>query len=244
MSSEPKIVVISGGSRGLGQALGEARLRAGDVVATFSRSANAFIEAQRTADPEGERFHWAAVDGTDSTAVAEFARNVIRRYRRVDAVISNAGVALDGLLTMTREDDIRRVLALNLEAAIVLIRTCLKPMLVARSGSVISISSVNGLRGHKGLAVYSATKAGLDGFTRSLAREVGPQGITVNSVAPGFFESDMVEHLHPEDRARIMRRTPMRALATVDDLARTVDFLLGSRAITGQVIAVDGGFSC
>ncbi len=244
MSSEPKIIVISGGSRGLGQALVEARLRKGDVVATYSRGSNAFIDAQRTSDPNGARFHWEAVDSADTAAVRAFAQGVFRRYGRIDAVICNAGMALDGLLTMTQEDDIRRLLTVNLESAIVLIRSCLKPMLAARSGSVISISSVNGLRGHKGLSVYSATKAGLDGLTRSLAREVGPQGITVNSLAPGFFESDMVEHLHPAQRERIVRRTPMRSLATVDDLVRTVDFLLASKAITGQTIAVDGGFSC
>lgn len=244
MSYEKRVVLISGGSRGLGQALVEGRLRAGDVVATFSRAPSTFTDRQCAADPKGARFHWEAVDGADTAAVRTFAQSVARRYGRIDAVICNAGMALDGLLTMTREDDIRRLLTVNLEAAIILIRACLKPMLAAQSGSVISITSVNGLRGHKGLSVYSATKAGLDGMTRSLAREVGPQGITVNSLAPGFFESDMVEHLPPAQRMRIVKRTPMRALATVDDLVRTVDFLLLSRSITGQTIAVDGGFSC
>lgn len=243
VSSDKKVVVISGGSRGLGQALVQDRLDAGDIVATFSRSSNSFIDELRRADPEGERFHWESVEGTDIEGVRNFGTNVMRRYKRIDALINNAGVGVEGLLTMTSERDIHLALTLNLESVIVLTRTCLKAMIAERHGSILNISSVNALRGHKGLAVYSATKAALLGFTRSLATEVGPQGITVNAIAPGFFESEMVGHLTDAQRARIIRRTPMRAMCTTQDIVDSARFLLSTRAITGQTLAVDGGFT-
>lgn len=243
VSSDRKVVVISGGSRGLGQALVQDRLDAGDIVATFSRSSNDFIDQLRKADPEGARFHWEPIEGTDLDGVRTFGMNVMRRYKRIDALVNNAGVGIEGLLTMTSERDIHLALALNLESVIVLTRTCLKAMIAERHGSILNISSVNALRGHKGLAVYSATKAALLGFTRSLATEVGPQGITVNAIAPGFFESEMVGHLTDAQRARIIRRTPMRAMCTTQDIVDSARFLLSTRAITGQTLAVDGGFT-
>lgn len=243
VSTEKKVVVISGGSRGLGQALVQDRLDAGDIVATFSRSSNSFIEQLRSADPNGERFHWEAIEGTDLDGVRAFGMNVMRRYKRIDSLINNAGVGVEGLLTMTSERDIHLALTLNLESVIVLTRTCLKAMIAHRHGSIINISSVNALRGHKGLSVYSATKAALLGFTRSLASEVGPQGVTVNAIAPGFFESEMVGHLTDAQRARIINRTPMRAMCTTQDIVDSARFLLSTRAITGQTLSVDGGFS-
>lgn len=238
-----KVVIISGGSRGLGQALVQDRLDAGDIVATFSRTSNSFIDQLRSADPNGERFHWEGIEGTDLDGVRTFGMNVMRRYKRIDALINNAGVGVEGLLTMTSERDIHLALTLNLESVIVLTRTCLKAMIANRHGSIINISSVNALRGHKGLSVYSATKAALLGFTRSLASEVGPQGVTVNAIAPGFFESEMVGHLTDAQRARIINRTPMRAMCTTQDIVDSARFLLSTRAITGQTLSVDGGFS-
>ena len=243
MATEKKVVIISGGSRGLGQALVQDRLDAGDIVATFSRSSNSFIDQLRSADPNGERFHWEAIEGADLDGVRTFGMNVMRRYKRIDALINNAGVGVEGLLTMTSERDIHLALTLNLESVIVLTRTCLKAMIANRHGSIINISSVNALRGHKGLSVYSATKAALLGFTRSLASEVGPQGVTVNAIAPGFFESEMVGHLTDAQRARIINRTPMRAMCTTQDIVDSARFLLSTRAITGQTLSVDGGFS-
>lgn len=242
MSADPRVVVVSGGSAGLGSALVDHYLARGDIVATFSRSRPEALD--RTIAQHGERCHWQSVDASDTGAVQDFARQVLRRYRRVDALVNNAGVGVDGLLTLTRDEEIRRALAVNLESVIVLTRACLKGMLMVRGGSIVNVSSVNAIRGHKGLSVYSATKAALHGFTRSLAREVGPQNIRVNAVAPGFFESAMVEHMAPAQKATIIRRTPMKKLATQADLVAAIDFLLSAPSVTGQVLAVDGGFSC
>ena len=244
MKNSLNVVLISGGSRGLGRGLVEMMLKDGNTVATFSRSATTFIEACQKAYPES--LFWQTVDGENSEAIKQFAMKVIRRYGRVDVLINNAGVGTDGIFTLMPEDDIHRTVSLNLEAAIHLSRACLKSMMERRQGCIINISSVNALRGHSGVAVYSATKAALDGLTRSLAREVGPLGIRVNSVAPGYFQSEMSRALSDEQKTRIVRRTPLGRMGTIEDVSGVVRFLISADAgfITGQTFAVDGGLTC
>lgn len=246
MSSDQQVILISGGSRGLGQALVSHFLARGQIVVTFSRSRTSFIEQCLQADPDGQRFFWQALDGTDSDAVKRFVLAAAARYGRIDALINNAGVATEGVLALMRVGDIQQMIAVNLEGAILLTHICTRVMLSRGRGAIVNISSLNGVRGHAGVAVYSATKAGLDGLTRSLAREVGSRGIRVNSVAPGYFESDMTEHLDDEQRARITRRTPLGRLGTTADIIGAVQFLLSAEAsfITGQTLVVDGGLTC
>ncbi len=245
MDSERRVAVVSGGSRGLGQAIVADLRRAGFVTATFSRAPTSFIEQCRADDPREQSFYWESVDGADPKSLQQFAFNVLRRFGRIDALVNNAAVGADGLLTLMRETDIHRQIALNLEAVVLLTRACLKGMLPQQSGSIVNVSSINALRGHAGVSVYSATKAALIGLTRSLAVEVGPSGIRVNCVAPGYFESEMTAGLTGQQRERIVRRTPLRRLGTVGDVAAAVRFLLSADAafITGQTLAVDGGFT-
>ena len=244
--SHSKIVIVSGGSRGLGQSLVTGCLERGYTVATFSRSESPFIKTLTQQDPEHKRFLWESVDATDPAALKAFVSRVASTYGRVDALINNAGVGIDGILPTMRASQIEQGIDLNLKASIYLIQACSKQMLQHSSGSIINISSVNAVRGHSGVAVYSATKAALDGLTRSLARELGPKHIRVNSVAPGYFESEMVADLTPEARQRIIRRTPLGRLGTAEDMAQVVLFLLSPAAsfITGQTIVVDGGITC
>ena len=246
MSVDGQSIVVSGGSRGLGQALVADLLAAGHRVATFSRSETEFIRQQRARDPEGRSFFWEAVDGTDFDRLREFVRGVSERFGKIDVLINNAGVGVDGILSTMPDADVHRGLTLNLEAAIQLTRACLKSMLRQRSGCIINVTSVNGIRGFSGVSVYSATKAGLDGLTRSLAREVGPEGIRVNAIAPGYFESEMTSTLTDRQKAWIVRQTALRRLGEVDDLAGVVRFLISpaARFITGQTIVVDGGLTC
>ena len=241
-----QVVLVSGGSRGLGLGIVRRALANGMAVATFSRSSAPAIEDLRASDPAGERFWWEAVDGADPAALKKFALATAKRFGAIDVLVNNAGVGLDGLLTMTRVEEIQRALAVNLSAAIFLIQACSKIMLTQGRGNILSISSVNALRGHKGVAVYSATKAALDGMARSLAKELGTSGIRVNTVAPGYFESDMVGELTEEQKGRIKRRTPLGRLATIDDIVDVVAFMMSpqSRFITGQTIVVDGGITC
>jgi 3-oxoacyl-[acyl-carrier protein] reductase len=191
-------------------------------------------------------FLWELVDGADHERVKQFILAVARRFGRIDVLVNNAAVGVDGLLTLMRPEEIRHTIALNLEGAIHLIQAGARVMLTQQSGSIISIPSVNAVRGHRGVSVYSATKAALDGLTRSLARELGPRGIRVNTVAPGYFTSDMVSSLTEEQRQRIVRRTPLGRLATFEDIVDAVRFLAGpdSRFMTGQSLVVDGGFTC
>jgi 3-oxoacyl-[acyl-carrier protein] reductase len=238
------VAVISGGSRGLGQALAADFLKRGYDVATFSRKATSFIENSQREHPSS--FYWEEIDGADAERVKRFVLAVAQRHGRIDVLVNNAAIGADGLLTLMRFEEIHRAVAVNLEGAISLIHACARVMLAQERGSIVNISSVNAVRGHSGVSVYSATKAALDGLTRSLARELGPQGIRVNSVAPGYFESDMVSSLTDEQRQRIARRTPLGRLATPQDIVAAVRFLTDDDAcfITGQTLVVDGGLTC
>lgn len=242
------VAVISGGSRGLGLTLVDLFLERGWRVATFSRSGTAELDERLSLHGEDGtgRLMWRAVDGVSGDEIRAMAKAVTGRWSRIDVLVNNAGVGFDGLLSFMRSEDIDRVLDVNLRGAILLTQACVKNMIRRGAGSVVNISSVNGVRGHSGVSVYSATKAALDGMTRSLARELGPRNIRVNSVAPGYFESDMVKDLPEDATARIRRRTPLGRLARQSEIAEAVYFLAGPQGsfITGQVLVVDGGLTC
>lgn len=237
------VSIVSGGSRGLGFAIVEALLARGDSVATFSRSGSPALDALAAAHPS--RVHAVQVDAADAAAVRDFVASVAARFGRIDHCIANAAVAQEGVLATMRDDEVDAMLAVNLRGAIVLVRECVRQMLVAPPGdrSITLVSSVVAARGSPGLSVYAATKAALEGFGISLAREVGPRGIRVNTVAPGFLETDLSAPLSAENRSRIARRTALGRLGTSTDVAGTVAFLASAAAsfLTGQVLGVDGG---
>lgn len=242
--AEDTVIVISGGSRGFGRGLAAEMLEDGFRVATFSRKESPFVRSALRDFPE--RFLWEPVDGTDGEAIRSFTRAVIQRFGRIDALINNAAAGTDGILTLMPEADIHTLVSLNLEAVILLTRACLKSMMEQGRGCIVNISSVNAIRGHAGVSVYSATKAALDGLTRSLAREVGSLGIRVNSVAPGYFESDMSHGLREDQKKQLIRRTPLGRMGTVSDMVGAIRFLISENAgfITGQTLVVDGGLTC
>ncbi|HWY85264.1 MAG TPA: SDR family oxidoreductase [Gemmataceae bacterium] len=244
--TDRQVVMIGGGSRGLGQALVADFLGRGHVVATFSRSSTPFIQGLQADRSLAPSLVWEEIDATDHEHIKHFVLAVARRFGHLDVLVNNAAIGMEGLLATMRPEDIHRAIGVNLEGPVHLIQACARVMLAQKSGSIISISSVNALRGHRGVAVYSATKAALDGLTRSLARELGPGGIRVNSVAPGFFPSAMAASLSEEQSQRIVRRTPLGRLATPEDVVGAVRFLAGaeSRFITGHTLVVDGGFTC
>jgi len=238
------IVLVSGGSRGLGAGLVQRFLEQGDNVATFSRSSNDQVEAWHAIYPD--HFLFKTLDITDREAVATFVGEVQERFGDIDVLVNNAGMAHTSLLALADDADNDRLIDLNLKATVHLTRLVTRPMLTLGGGRIINISSIVGASGYRGLSVYSATKAALDGFTRSLARELGGNNITVNSVAPGYLNTEMTESMGEKELQQIIRRTPLARLGEPRDVASMVSFLASDEAafITGQVIVVDGGISC
>jgi len=209
-----RVALVTGGSRGLGRVLVERLLADGWQVATFSRTDNEFVK--HTTESAGSSFWWQSVDLADRAALRGFVGAATRRYGRVDLLVNNAAVLTSQELFVTTPlHRLDTLVAANLVAPIVLAQACARVMSGQRGGHIVNVSSVNAIRAYRGVAMYSATKAGLDGFSRSLARELGPLGIRVNSVVPGFFDSGMTTDVTEANRERIARRTPLGRLADV-----------------------------
>jgi 3-oxoacyl-[acyl-carrier protein] reductase len=238
-----KVAVVSGGSKGLGLSICKTLLAEGYYVATFSRTSTPELEVL-IARSEA-KLYWESLDICDDTRVSGFLRRVRETLGRVGYLVNSAGMANEGLLMLMKSTDISKMIRVNLEGAINLSLACVKQMIVGGFGVILNVSSVVGVRGFKGVAAYSATKAALDGLTRSLAKELGPVGIRVNSVAPGFMETDMTSELTDQQKARLVRQTPLSRLGTVNDVSSVVKFLLSDESsfVTGQTIVVDGGLT-
>ena len=235
-------VLVTGGSRGLGAAIVGALLERGDRVACCSRTSTPFTEGLAG----HERALHVAADLADPDAGSRFVAAAAARFGPPEALVNCAAVAADGLLAMLAPQDLETMARVNVVAPLLLTRDVVRRMLAANvAGVIVNVSSVGGLRGFNGLAAYGATKAALDGLTRGLARELGPRGIRVNSVAPGFVDTDMTQALDDGQRAGITRRTPLGRLGTAADIVGPVLFLLSdaARFVTGQVLTVDGGLS-
>jgi 3-oxoacyl-[acyl-carrier protein] reductase len=243
--TEPRVVVITGGSRGLGAGIVQSYLDSGDNVATCARSSTPEVEAWASDPATAERFFFQAADLSKSSDAETFVKAVVDRFDHIDVLVNNAGVARDGILGLFSDDDVDTVIDLNLKGTIYVTRLVSRRMLARGRGSIVNISSIVGRSGYRGLAVYSATKAALDGFTRAMARELGSRGITVNGVAPGYLRTEMSHGLDDAQLQQIVRRTPAGRLGEPDDIARAVQFLTDPRNsyLTGQVLVVDGGLT-
>jgi 3-oxoacyl-[acyl-carrier protein] reductase len=238
-----RTVLITGGSRGLGAGLVTSFLENGDYVATCSRSRTPEVDAWSVKYPR--QFYYEPVDLADRSAADALVNAVLEQFGRIDVLVNNAGLARDGVLPLFSDSQTDQVIDLNLRATIHITRIVSRRMLRQRSGKIINISSIVGMSGYRGLSVYSATKAALDGLTRSLARELGSRGITVNSVAPGYMRTEMSHGLDDMQLQQIVRRTPAGRLGEPADVAAAVQFLVSDEArfITGQVLVVDGGLT-
>jgi 3-oxoacyl-[acyl-carrier protein] reductase len=238
---ETRVALITGGSRGLGAGLVDAFLDAGYAVETCSRSRTANVERWEQAT----RFHFTPADVSQRADAEAFVKGAIARHGRIDVLVNNAGVAREGVIALFGDDDLDQVVDLNLKGTVYVTRAVSRNMLARRSGAIVNISSVVGLSGYRGLSVYAATKAALDGLTRSLARELGSRGITVNSVAPGYLRTEMSHGLDAQQLIQIERRTPLGRLGEPSDVARAILFLVdpANKFITGQVLVVDGGLT-
>jgi 3-oxoacyl-[acyl-carrier protein] reductase len=245
VSTEPRVVIVTGGSRGLGAGIARSFLEAGNRVAICARSMTPQVDEWLAAADTAERLLFVPADLSKVDEADAFVKAVVDRWGRIDVLVNNAGVARDGILGLFSDADIDTVVDLNLKGTLYVTRQVSRRMLARRSGSIVNISSIVGLSGYRGLAVYSATKAALDGLTRALARELGPRGITVNGVAPGYLRTEMSHGLDEAQLGQIVRRTPAGRLGEPDDIARVVQFLTDpmNTYLTGQVIVVDGGLT-
>jgi 3-oxoacyl-[acyl-carrier protein] reductase len=237
-----KIAIVTGASRGIGRAVAVQLAGAGATVVCVARGDNAAATADeiRAAGGQAESH---GVDVTDSAGVEALVADLLARHGRVDVLVSNAGITRDQLMLRMKRADWDEVLATNLTASFTWCQAVLKPMIRQRSGRIVAISSVVGQTGNPGQANYAASKAGLIGFCKSLAREVASRSVTVNVVAPGLIGTDMTKAITDNAKADWAAQIPMGRMGTPDEVAAVVRFLASDEAsyITGQVLAVNGG---
>ncbi len=243
MSLQGQIALVTGASRGIGRGIALELGKQGAVVigtATTQKGADAISEYMSAADITGCGL---TLNVLDAMQIEQMLGTIKSKYGEVSILVNNAGITRDNLLVRMSEEEWDDVLATNLKSVFRLSRAVLRPMMKARQGRIINISSVIGSTGNPGQANYAASKAGLMGFSKSLAREIGSRSITVNCIAPGFIETDMTEALTAEQREKLLQDVPLQRLGQVADIAAAVIFLAGTGAsyITGTTLHVNGG---
>jgi 3-oxoacyl-[acyl-carrier protein] reductase len=238
-----QVALVTGASRGIGAAIAQALGKQGAVVigtATTQNGADQITAALQQAGIQGAGL---ALDVNDAAQVEAVLKQIAEQFGDIAILVNNAGVTRDTLLMRMKEEDWDTVISTNLKSVYRMSQAVLRPMMKARYGRIINISSVVGHSGNAGQTNYCAAKAGMTGFTKSLAQEVGSRGITVNCVAPGFIDTDMTKELPEEQRARLLQQIPLGRLGAADDIAAAVAFLASPAAgyISGETLHVNGG---
>ena len=241
-----KIALITGAGRGIGRAIAIALAKEGaEVVINYKGSEERAKEVKQTIEENGGKASIYKCNVSDFVACEAMIKDIVKEYGHLDILVNNAGITKDGLIMKMKEEDFDSVLNVNLKGTFNTIRHSARQMLKQRSGKIINISSVSGILGNVGQANYAASKAGVIGLTKTMARELGSRGITVNAIAPGFVDTEMTEVLSEEIRENACKQIILGRFGKPEDIANTAVFLASDKAdyITGQVISVDGGMN-
>lgn len=243
---EGLVAVVTGGGRGIGLEIGKTLAAGGAKVAVISRNPQSCAQAAEEinrAYPDCAASY--AVDVASFEGVAELAKTIVKDLGQVDILVNNAGITRDGLLMRMKEEDWDQVLDTNLKGAFNCIKSFLRPLMKSAQGRIINITSVIGLIGNAGQANYAASKAGVIGLTKSVAKEAASRKVTCNAIAPGFITTDMTDELSEDLKTAVMEKIPLGSFGSTQDIASLVGFLASSEAsyLTGQVLAVDGGMT-
>ena len=246
MNFTGKTAVVTGGSRGLGRAVClELAAGGANVVLCYAGNENAANETAAACEALGAKVLAVRCDVADSAQVKALMDEALKVFGRIDILVNNAGITRDGLLMMMKETDFDDVINTNLKGAFLCMKAVARTMMKQRYGRIVNLSSVVGLRGNAGQVNYAASKAGVIGMTKSLAKELASRGVTVNAVAPGFMETDMTAAMPEAAKTATLAAIPMGRMGSAEDVAKAVAFLASEEAgyITGQVVAVDGGMA-
>ena len=244
--------IVTGGSRGIGKSIVEELVNFSDgenffknIVFIFRSSEKAAKEIENTLSTEKQNVKGYKVDAANFEDVQKKVDEIFKEFGRIDVLVNNAGITRDNLLLRMKEEDFDDVIRGNLKSVFNFTKAVIKPMIKQRSGKIINISSIVGIIGNPGQANYSASKAGIIGFSKSTAKELASRNVTVNVVAPGFIQTDMTDELNDDQKEQLVKNIPLARIGKSEEVAKVVSFLSSSAAnyITGQVIAVDGGLT-
>lgn len=244
MGLKDRIALVTGGSRGIGRAVVLALGRLGaEVMINYRGNQSAAEETLKQLSAQGGQGHLCPFDVSVESQTEEAVKKIVDQHKKIDILVNNAGVTSDNLLIRTKAEDWDHIIGVNLRGAILCTKAVCRTMIRQRYGRIVNLSSVVGQTGNAGQSIYAASKAGVIGFTKAVAREVASRGITINAVAPGFIETEMTARLASNLQEEFLRSIPVGRFGTCEEVAEVVSFLADARAgyITGQVINVNGG---